>query len=76
MDYLTEEVRDGSMLEMLYADDIALAAETPEEVMRKYRMWKSALESKGLVNVGKTKGMGDFPSVTRIAAVDPCGVWN
>ena len=75
MDYLTEEVRDGSILEMLYVDDIALAAETPEEVMRKYRMWKSALESKGLrVNVGKTKGMGDFPSVTRIAAVYPCGV--
>ena len=43
--------------------------------MRKYRMWKSALESKGLrVNVGKTKGMGDLPSVTRIADVDPCGV--
>ena len=75
MDYLTEEVRDGSILEMLYADDIALAAETPEEVMRKYRMWKSALESKGLrVNVGKSKGMGDLPSVTRIADVDPCGV--
>ena len=38
-------------------------------------MWKSALESKGLrVNVGKTKGMGDLPSVTRIVAVDPCGV--
>ena len=75
INYLTEEVRGGSILEMLYADDIALAAETPEEVMRKYRMWKSALESKGLrVNVGKTKGMGDFPSVTRIAAVDPCGV--
>ena len=30
MYYLTEEVRDGSILEMLYADDIALAAETPE----------------------------------------------
>ena len=34
MDYLTEEVRDGSILEMLCADDITLAAETPEEVMR------------------------------------------
>ena len=73
MGYLTEEVRAGSILEMLYPDELALAAETPEEVMRKYGIWKSALESKGLclrVTVSKTKGIRDLPSVDSFAAVD------
>ena len=40
-------MRDGSLLELLYANDIAIAAEIPQDT-RKHIVWKSAMESKGL----------------------------
>ena len=52
MDALTENVSDGSLLEMFYADDLASCVESIEEVMGKYEKWKEALEGKG-----NTKGM-------------------
>ena len=56
MDVLTD-VRDGSLMELLYADDLVLCGEL-YEAMDKYRRWKNAVEGKGLrVNVNKTKGM-------------------
>ena len=58
MDVLSECVKDGSLTELLYADDLLLCGESVEEVMEKYVRWKEALEGKGLkVNVGKTKSM-------------------
>ena len=36
MDVLTEEVSDGSLMELLYADDLALCGESLNEVMNKY----------------------------------------
>ena len=36
MDVLTEEVSDGSVMELLYADDLALCGESLNEVMNKY----------------------------------------
>ena len=58
MDVLTEDVRDGSLMELLYADDLVLCGESLNDVMDKYKRWKSAVEGKGLrVNVDKTKGM-------------------
>ena len=54
MDVLTD-VRDGSLMELLYADDLVLCGEL-YEAMDKYRRWKNAVEGKGLrVNVNKTK---------------------
>ena len=45
-------------MELLYADDLVLVAETEELLMEKLRKWKKGMESKGLrVNIGKTKVM-------------------
>ena len=73
---MTEDVSDGSLMELLYADDLVLCGESLNEVMDKYGRWKNAVEGKGLrVNVDKTKGMqlllGKKSSVSK---VDPCGV--
>ena len=35
MDILTEDVRDGSLMELLYADDLILCGESLNEVMDK-----------------------------------------
>ena len=60
-------MRDGSLMEFLYVDDLVLCGESLNEVMDK---------GKGLrVNVNKTKSMqllcGKKSSVSK---VDPCGV--
>ena len=47
MDALTENVSNGSLLEMIYADDLVSCVESIEEVMGKYEKWKEALEGKG-----------------------------
>ena len=58
MDGLTEDVRDVSLMELLYADDLVLCGESLNDVMDKYKRWKDAVEGKGLrVTVDKTKGM-------------------
>ena len=44
MDVLTEDVRDGSLMELLYADDLVLCGESVNEVMDKYRRWKNTVE--------------------------------
>ena len=52
MDVLTEDVRVGSLIELLYADDLVLRAESLNEVMDKYERRKNAVERKGLrVNI-------------------------
>ena len=58
MDVLREDVRDGSLMELLDADNLVLCGESLNEVMQKYGRWKNAMNGKGLrVNVNKTKGM-------------------
>ena len=58
MDILTENLRDGSSMELLYLDDPVLCGESLNEVMDNYGRWKNAMEGKGLkVNVDKTKVM-------------------
>ena len=55
MDVLTEDVSDGSLMELLYATDLS-CGESLNEVMVKYGRWKNAVEGKGLgLNVDKTK---------------------
>ena len=45
-------------MELLYADDLVLMAESEELLMKKLRKWKKGMEAKGLrVNYGKTKAM-------------------
>ena len=58
MDVLTEDVRDGSLMELLYVDDLVLCGESLNEVMVKYGRWKNSVEGMGLrVNVDKTEAM-------------------
>ena len=77
MNVLTENVRNGSLMELLYADNLVFCGELLNEVMGKYGIWKNAVEAKDLrVNVDKTKGMqllsGKKSSVLK---VDPCGFY-
>ena len=45
-------------MELLYADDLVLVADTEELLLEKLRKWKNGMEAKGLrVNAGKTKIM-------------------
>ena len=58
MDVLTEDVRDGSLMELMYVGDLILCWKSLNDIMDKYGRWKNAVEGKGLrVNVGKTKAM-------------------
>ena len=76
MDVPTEDVRDGSLMELLYAEDLVLCGEPLNEVMDKYGRWKNVVEGKCLtMNVDKTKGMHlSFGKKSSVSKVDPCGV--
>ena len=53
-----KEVQDWITWELFYADDLALLAESEEELLEMIRQWKDGMEQKGLkVNMGKTKVM-------------------
>ena len=54
----TENVRYGSLMELLCADNLVFCGEPLNEVMDKYRRWKNAVEGKGLrMSINNTKGM-------------------
>ena len=56
LDVLTEDVRDGSLMELLYADDLVLCGESLNKVMDKYGRRENAVEGKGLrLNVNPKK---------------------
>ena len=72
MDVLTEDVRDGSLMELLYAENLVLCGESLNEVMDKYGRRKDAVKGKGLrVNVNKTLLL--FGKKSSASKVDPCG---
>ena len=48
VDVLTEDVRNGSLKKLLYADDLVLCGESLYEFMDKYARWKNAVEGKSL----------------------------
>ena len=63
--------------ELLYADDLAVIAETEEELIKRLNEWKDNMESKGVtVNMNKTKVMiSEERQMVRQKAVRwPCGV--
>ena len=77
MDVLID-VRDSSLMELLYADNLAFCEESLNEIMDKYGRWKNAVEGKGLrVNVDKTKTIqllfGKKSSVSKVNPFDVCG---
>ena len=78
MDVLTEDMRDGPLMELLYADDLVLCGESLNKVMDKYGIWKNAVEGKGpRVNIDKTKGVNLlFGKKSSVSKVNPCCVCN
>ena len=59
-------------MELLYADDLVLIAETKVLLLEKVRKWKEEMEKKGLrVNAGKSEvSRGQVED----SGVNPCGV--
>ena len=63
--------------ELLYADDLAVMAETEEELIKRLNEWKDNVESKGIrVNMNKTKVTisGERQKVRQKVVRWPCGV--
>ena len=74
---LSQNLPDGGLIELLYADDLVLMRETIKGLRNKFLEWKGAFESKGfIVNLGKTKVI--VSSITKDGMskgkVDPRGV--
>ena len=56
MEAISRELRVALPWELLYADDLALIAETEEELIKRLNEWKDNMESKGMrVDMNKTK---------------------
>ena len=58
IDFTTNKMKEGTLQEILYTDDLVLIAETTTVQQKIFYTWKGALESKGVkVNLVKTKVM-------------------
>jgi len=58
MEAISREFRVALSWELLYADDLAVIAETEEALIKRLNEWKDNVESKGVsVNMNKTKVM-------------------
>ena len=58
MEAISREFRVTLPWELLYADDLAVIAETEEELIKRLNEWKDNVESIGMrVNMNKTKVM-------------------
>jgi len=58
MEAISREFRVALPCELLYADDLAVIAETEEELIKRLNEWKDNLESKGMrVAMNKSKLM-------------------
>ena len=58
IDVLVGDVKDASLMELLYGGNLVLCGKSFNKVMDKHGRWKNAVKGKGLrVNVDKTKGM-------------------
>ena len=76
---MSREFREGLPIELLYADDLVLVAETEALLMQQLRKWKRGMELKGLrVNIGKTKVMRCQVKIGQAeeSGKYPCGVWR
>jgi len=79
MEAISREFRVALPWELLYADDLAMIAETEEELVKRLNEWKDNVESKGMrVNMNKTKVRisGEHQMVRQKDARWPCGVCN
>ena len=77
MEAISREFRVALPWELLYADDLAVIAETEEELIKRLNEWNDNVESKGMrVSMNKTKVMisGERQKVRQKAVRWPCGV--
>ena len=77
MEAISTEFRVALPWELLYADDLAVIAETEEELIKRLNESKENVESKGMrVNMNKTNVMisGEHQKVRQKAVRWPCGV--
>ena len=78
MEAISREFRVALPWELLYADDLAVIAET-EQLINRLNEWKDNVESKGMrVSMNKTKVTisGERQMVWQKATRWPCGVCN
>ena len=69
--------RGERLWDLLYADDLVITAESEEEAVRKFGVWKREMATRGLkVNINKTKlmVMGRELAVRPQRGSYPCGV--
>ena len=74
---ISREFRVALPWELLYADDLAVIAETEEELIKRLNEWKDNVDSKGMrVTMNKTKVMisGERQKFRQKAVRWPCGV--
>jgi len=58
MEAISREFKVALPWELLYAEDLAVIAETEEELIKRLNEWKDNVESKGMrVDMNKTKVM-------------------
>ena len=78
VDVVPNEIQEGMLQEILYADDIVLIAVSIAELQEKFYGWKSALENKGLkVNLMKSNVVVskiELVTVKPSSTKDPCGI--
>ena len=49
MEAISREFRAALPWELMYADDLAMIAETEEELIKRLNEWKDNVESKGMI---------------------------
>ena len=79
MEAIAREFRVALPWELLYADDLAVIAETEEELIKRLNEWKDNVESKGMrVNMNKTKLMvsGERRKVRQKAVTCEMAKWG
>ena len=77
LEALSRQFRTGVPWELLYADDLAVMADSLEECIARLKVWKECMERKGLrVNIKKTKFMVSGPGLDllRDSGAFPCAV--
>ena len=79
LEALSRGFRGGLPMELLYADDLVLLADSEEGLVDKIKKWKTGMEDKGLrVNMAKTKVMRCRDGAGQVVKSGkyPCGVCN
>jgi len=68
--FAPENPEDGEQWELLYADDLAVIAETEDDLIKRLNEWKDFMENRGMrINMNKTKVMisGEWQKVMQKA---------